>query len=323
VIKGADVDGYDLVVDAPDGVIRGVVRTTDGEPVPDVWVHATMLADFARPEPPPPSEGGPSQRSEMRMVIDGIDGGAGSNARPPVLTDDEGRFEIPGLRDAEYELVAEGGTGGRRASKVARPGDEVKLELAELGGIEGVVTLDGQPLKRFSVRVEGPTSRVTQARDAGGHFEIGRLDPGTYRLSINTPEGSGTAEVTVDAGQTATRNVTIERFLEVKGRVLDREGKPLEGAMILVGDGDGESGRVSIEQDGSEEPKTTDAEGRFTVACAAGPRVLLVTTPESPAPLVVHFFVAQPGQDVDLGDLHERDTPMGMRRESEYTEVAE
>jgi hypothetical protein len=287
-------------------------------------VQATMLADFARPEPPPPSKGGPSERSEMRMVIEGIDGGgAGSNARSPVLTDDEGRFEIPGLRDAEYELVAEGGAGGRRASKIARPGDEVKLELAELGGIEGVVTLDGQPLKRFAARVEGPTSRVVQVRDAGGHFEIDRLDPGAYRLIIDTPEGSGTVEATVDPGQTATRDVAIERFLEVKGRVLDREGKPVAGAVILVGDGDGESGRVSIQQDGSEEQRTTDAEGRFTTTCAAGPRVLLVTAPERPAPLVVHFFVAQPGQDVDLGDLHERETPRGMRREQEVVDVPE
>ena len=37
--------------------------------------------------------------------------------------------------------------------------------------------------------------------------------------------------------------------------------------------------------------------------------------PERPDPHVVHFFVAQPGQDADLGDLHERDgTNSGDRR---------
>lgn len=324
VVQGKDVDGLALVVDAPDGVIRGVVRTTDGEPVPDVWVQASMLPERARPKPRSPSKDGPSTRSETRMIVAGVDGAStGSNARPPVLTDDEGRFELTGLRDAEYELVAEGGVGGRRASKLARPGEPVTLELAELGAIEGVVTLDGEPLKRFVVRVEGPTSRVVQVRDAGGHFEIDRLDPGAYRLMIDTPGGSGTAEVAVDPGQTAKRDVVIERFVEVKGRVLDREGAPVKGATIMVGDGDEQTGSVSIQQDGSEEPITTDAEGRFTASCAAGQRVLMAIAPDRPGPLVVHFFVAQPGQDVDLGELHQRDAPLGTRREPREVDAAE
>jgi hypothetical protein len=323
VVVGKDVDGFDLVVDAPDGVIRGTVRTADGEPVPDAWVQAAMVPERMRPEPSP-DEDGPAERREMRMIVDGIDGGgAGANARPPVLTDDEGRFAITGLRDADYELVAEAGGGGRRASTIARPGAEVKLELAELGAIEGTVTLDGKPAPRFAARVEGPTSRATRVRDAGGHFEIEGLDPGSYRLVIDTPDGSGSAEVTVEPGRTATRDVALERFVKVSGRVLDRDGAPVKGAVILLGEGDGETGRVTIEQDGSEEQHTTDAEGRFEVSCAAGPRVLLATSPESPAPLVVHFFVAQPGQDVDLGDLHEREGPMGKRREQEDVDVAE
>ena len=31
-----------------------------------------------------------------------------SGELPPVLTDSEGKFEITGLRDGEYDLVAEG-----------------------------------------------------------------------------------------------------------------------------------------------------------------------------------------------------------------------
>lgn len=315
VVQGSDVEGYEIVVDAPDGVIRGVVRTSDGEPVPDAWVHVTMLPE-PEPELPPPSEDGPSERREMTMIIEDGDG-TGSNSRPPVITDENGAFEITGLRQAEYELVAEGAGGGRRVTDVARPGDRVTLTLAELGTIEGVVTLDGQPLRRFAVRAEGPTSRVTQVHDAGGRFEIGRLDAGAYRLVINTPEGSGTAEVTVEPGQTAKRDVAIERFVKVKGRVLDQQGAPVEGLAIVLGEGDAASGSISIEHDGTEEQIVTDAEGRFTVSCAAGPRVLLAIDPERPDPHVVHFFVAQPGQDADLGDLHERDGPMGMRRQRE------
>jgi hypothetical protein len=321
VIEGKDVDGYELVVDAPDGVIRGVVRTADGEPAPDVWVQATLLPDLPGAEPPPPAkgEGGTTERSEMRMVL--ASGGGGGNGRPPVLTDDDGRFELTGLRDAAYELAVEGGGGDRRASAVARPGDDVVLTLAELGTIEGVVTLDGQPLRRFMARVEGPTSRRVQVRDSGGKFEIGRLDPGSYQLVITAPDGSGRAELTLDAGETVTRNVALEHLVKVTGRIVDREGAPIEGAEVLVGEG--ENGSVTVERDGSEAPNATDAEGRFEVMCAAGPRALLVTAPSSPRPLVVHFFVAQPGQDVDVGELQEREPSLGKRREPEDAEVAE
>ena len=312
VAEGKDVDRLDLVVDAHDGVIRGTVVTADGDPVADVWVQATLLPEMAAPEPEPePDEDGVTRRSEMQMIVAG-DGGAGSNTRPPVLTDDEGRFEVVGLRDAKYELVAESGGGQERSTVIAKPGEDVSLALAPLGTVQGEVTLDGQPLQQFGVRVQGPTSRGTQVRDAGGHFEIGRLDPGTYELVVTAPEGSGRAEITVGPGETVTRDVSLEHTLTVTGRILDEEGQPIAGAMILLGEG--AQGQVSIERSGDDEANVTDEEGRFEVSCAAGPRVLVVMSSTSPQPIVVRFFMAQPGQDVDLGDVKQGEMKgmMGM-----------
>lgn len=317
VVQGRDVEGLDLVVDAHDGVIRGVVRTADGDPVADVWVQAAALPDLMGPQSHGERDDGPSEHSEMRMIMDG-GSGSGSNARPPVLTDDEGRFEIGGLRDASYDLVAEAGGGRNRASVVAKPGDDVALELAALGGIEGIVTLDGQPMKRFSVQVDGPISRVAQVRDSGGHFELGRLDAGRYRVTVSTAEGSGTAEVTVEAGETARKDISLDKLIEVSGRIVDKEGAPVVGAVILIGEG--KEGQVSIEHDGEVEHHVTDADGRFEVMCAAGPRALLATAPTSPRPMVVHFFVAEPGQNVDVGELKERDIKRGMQREEQVVE---
>lgn len=306
VSKGADVQGYVIRVDTYDGVIQGVVHTADGEPVPDVWVQATLVPDMRRPEPPEPDEG---NRSRMEMVIDG-DGSTGSRGRPPVLTDDEGRFEFVGLRDASYELIAEGGGGRQRVTKVARPGDEVTLALAELGTIEGQATLDGQPLTSFSLSVEGPASHSMHVRDSGGHFEIGRLDPGTYRVVVRTPEGSGHGEVTLAAGQTARQDIALEHLVAVTGRIMDDQGAPVVGAVIMLGEGS--EGKVSIESDGEQEQHTTDEEGRFEVTCAPGSRALLALSPASPQPLVVHFFVVEPGQDVDLGELQARERTARM-----------
>lgn len=315
VNEGSDRDGVEIVVDAHEGVIRGVVRTADGEGVPDVWVRASMLPQMAQPRPPEPDEDGPSERREMRMIMASDDGGGMGDGRPPVLTDDQGRFEIVGLRDASYELVAEHEGGRKRVTTVARPGDDAVLELAELGGVEGTVTLDGQPLKRYGIQVEGPASRSVQVRDSSGHFEIGRLDPGTYQLIVNAPDGTGRAEVTVEPGRTVTQDVVLEHQLTVKGRIVDEAGEPIAGAMILIGAG--KEGEVSIEHSGAVEPNTTDEEGRFEVACASGPRALLALSPTSPSPLVVHFFVAEPGQDVDLGDLKKRPVEGKMMREED------
>lgn len=305
VSEGRDRDGVEIVVDAHEGVIRGVVRTTDGAPVPDVWVRATLLPELAAPRPEP-DDGGPTERREMRMIMATDDGsGSGSSGRPPVLTDDEGRFEITDLRDASYELVAEHGGGRQRVTAVARPGDAVTLELAELGAIEGTVTLDGQPLRRYGIRVEGPVSRSIQVRDGSGSFEIGRLDPGAYQLVVTAPDGTGRASVTVESGRTVSQDVVLEHQLTVRGRIVDAKGEPIAGAIILIGAG--KEGEVSIEHSGAEEPNVTGEDGGFEASCASGPRALLALSPASPRPLVVHFFVAEPGQDVDLGDLQERE----------------
>ena len=318
IAEGSDRDGFELVVEAHDGVIRGMVRTADGTAVPDVWVHATLLPEMAMPGAPGPDDGGPSTHSEMRMIV-ADDGGAG-NGRPPVLTDEEGRFEITGLRDARYELAAESSGGRQRVTEIARPGQDVALALAELGRVEGQVTLDGQPLKSFGVRVEGPTARGKQVRDSSGHFELERLDPGTYQLVVTAPDGTGRAEVTVGAGESVTQDVVLEHKLTVRGRIVDEAGEPVAGAMILVGEG--AAGQVSIEHSGDEMPLTTDKDGNFELDCAAGPRALIALSPGSPKPLVVHFFVAQPGKDMDLGEL--KAEPMeGMVMQEQDVEVAE
>ncbi|MCA9706565.1 MAG: carboxypeptidase regulatory-like domain-containing protein [Myxococcales bacterium] len=303
VAKGADVDGLVLTVDAHDGVIEGVVRTSAGEPVPDVWVRATLVPALEGPTPGP-DEGGPRERSEMRMVVDSGEG-MGAQDRPPVLTDDQGRFQLTGLRDADYELTAEADGGRQRVSVVARPGADAVLRLADLGALEGQVTLDGRPLESFTVRVEGPSSHAVDVRDASGRYALGRLDPGRYRVTVSTAEGSGRAEVTVDEGQTARQDVVLEHLAKVTGRIVDAQGQPVAGAVLMLGEG--ADGRVSIESDGEQEHDTTDEDGRFEVRCASGSRALLALLPPKPQPLVVHFFVVEPGRDVDLGELRERD----------------
>ncbi len=307
VPKGGEVE-HSVTVDTHDGVIRGVVRTADGEAVADVWVQATLLPnmmDMIRPREGEgeEGEGATSMRQEMRMVVS--DGGSsGSRGRPPVLTDENGRFEITGLRDADYELEVEGEGGSQRARTTARPGQEATLELAELGTIEGTVTIDGKAVGSYSLHLQGPSSSMTQVRDENGHFEVKRLDPGTYSLTVSSAEGRGSTEVTVTSGQSAKADITLENLLTITGRIVDGEGAPIVGAMVMLGEASSDGG-ISVRSDGDDEQNKTDEEGRFEVSCASGSRVLMAMSPTTRGPIVIHRFTVDPGKDADLGDLVE------------------
>jgi hypothetical protein len=294
-----DRDDVALVVDAQTGEISGTVRTAEGDPAPDVWVTLTRRPDL--PDRRPPAEEGESHQ-EVRMVMN-ADGAFGLRERPPVLTGEDGTFRFTGLRDGEYDLIAESGGGSSRAMATARPGDRVTIDLAALGGVEGEVTLNGEAAKDFIVTVSGPSSRTVHVRDSGGHFRVDRLDPGEYSLQVRAGAGSGEASFTVASGDVAERDIVLQELAKIVGTITDDAGTAIEGAMILVGEGSKESGRIQIQQEGSDGLLMTDADGKFETHCAAGPRVMVAVKPGEPKPIVLEFFVAEAGETTDLGTL--------------------
>lgn len=304
-VPDRDRDGVGLVVDAHTGEISGTVRTAEGDPAPDVWVMLVRrpdLPDAAPRRTEASDEPREESRQEVRMVVSD-DAVLGARERSPVLTGEDGTFRFTGLRDGEYDLIAESGGGSSRAMKTARPGDQVTLELAALGGVEGEVTLNGEAAESFVVSVNGPSSRTVHVRDAGGHFRIERLDPGAYDLRVTAGTGSGEAKFTVESGDIAERDIVLQELAKIVGTITDDSGLPIEGAMILIGAGSRESGQVQIQQDGSEGIITTDAEGKFDTRCAAGSRVMVAVQPGEPRPVVLEFFEAKAGETTDLGTL--------------------
>ena len=180
----------------------------------------------------------------------------------------------------------------------------MKLKLAPLGEIRGIVTMNGEPLKSYLVDLRGPTPRSKRVRDSGGAYRIERLDPGEYTIVVNADGGSGKATVTIEPGGSIDQDIVLEALIKVTGRVVDAEDNPVVGAMMLLGDmPEGGGGAVSISQEGTAEFPTTDDEGKFEVTCAAGRRVILALQPGKGAPAAMKVFVAEPGEDVDLGTL--------------------
>src|SRR6185503_4787433 len=134
--------------------------------------------------------------SVMITVVD--DAGPQAGEIPPVLTGDDGRFEVGGLRRGKYRVAAEGERGAARgATAGVATGDDVTVKLANLARLRGTVTMGGAPVTDYVVTVEGPTHKERQVRDPAGAFTITALDPGHYVVRIHAPAGTGQAEVDV------------------------------------------------------------------------------------------------------------------------------
>jgi hypothetical protein len=282
-------------------------------------------------------DGKPEQRTEVRAMVmitdDAGDGGGGGDLRgpagglglggamPPVLTDDSGRFAIRGLRQGRYDLVAEGMRGTARGLRPGvEPGDDTTVQLHALTRIDGMVTQAGAPVAQFQVQVTGPTWRRKSVRDERGRFSIHGVDPGEYAIEVTSAEGKGQATVTVAPGQPAEVAIELATMSTVSGIVVDAEGQPVAGAMVLLGSGSlgGEGdeaghGEVSLMVMDDDDPTRTDGQGGFRLRAGAGKHILMVMSEGSPGPLVMRPIEVKPGEDLDLGKLEPGRARLGQR----------
>ncbi|MEZ4398436.1 MAG: carboxypeptidase-like regulatory domain-containing protein [Kofleriaceae bacterium] len=293
--------GVELTVEFDDGVIRGVVVGPDGAATADAWVTVALEPE-ALAAGQVGDEGGPgTSRSTTTMVMVVDDGPGGLAMSAPVLTDDQGRFEVRGLRRGRYDVVAEAARGTLRG-RVERveTGASVKIALTGLGAIAGTVTAGGRPVTDFTVDVDGRTSHRQTFHDAGGRFEFARIEPGRYRVTVTGPAGSGAGQVEVSAG-TSPASVTIALAADAKvhGRLVDGAGAPVIGVPVIAVPASPD-GSMSIQLDGPPEPSGGD--GGFALTLAAGRYQLVTFGAGSPGPIGEVFTVAG-GQDLDLGAI--------------------
>ena len=182
----------------------------------------------------------------------------------PVLTDAEGQFEIEKLRTGTYTLVAEADKGSAKVrQKGVSSGSKVRLEVAALAAIHGVVERAGKKVEDATVTVSGPTDRTKRAR--AGEFRVDRLEPGKYEVSANGSEGVAKVEVEVKIGDDAEVKLVLQGFGKLRGKVVDATGEPIAGLTVMV---EPEEDSVSTKQVFSmltgRGPKTDD-EGKFEV----------------------------------------------------------
>jgi hypothetical protein len=128
---------------------------------------------------------------------------------------------------------------------------------------------------------------------------------GSYTIEASAGDGSTSTTVTIEPGKTVEVELSMERFSKITGKVLDKAGNPVAGAELLIGSGSG--GRIEIMRDDGDPQYVTEKDGSFEIHAAAGSRVLLVQSPDSPMPIAIKPFTVESGQNLDLGEIRQEE----------------
>ncbi len=205
------------------------------------------------------------------QVLDASDdpvGGAAvtvdSNPPRTVLTETDGSFSIPKLLAREYTVVARAskGVAGPVTARLGEKTDPVILRLRAASSVEvTVVAAQGQkPVAGAAVELRGiATSSGTTGAD--GVALVEGVVPGGYAASAHASGfARGHAWVMVpDGAGKATVRLELRRGAPVAGRVIDPDGKPVPGALVIYSGASAWGQQGDPRRDGVE----TDGKGNF------------------------------------------------------------
>jgi hypothetical protein len=230
------------------------------------------------------------------------------------VTDSQGKFSLSPLPAGYYIPTAErmgfvmlrDSVALRTATVQLRAGeskDDFTIKLAPGGTISGrVVDADGEPVESVSVSAEGLTGTFRRAQtDDEGHFRLGGLAPGRYRLLASSPELQLPPEIRTD-GTVETNNAATyypnSLTRRAAGRIEVKPGAEVGGVEIrmvrtpVVGVSGTVSGlptgtRTTVQVRGLEGSAGTSAtvkpDGTFTVwRLAPGKYAFSVSSPGEP-----------------------------------------
>ena len=244
-----DRDLDSLTWSVPRGLaITGTIVDADGRPVPNASLRAAVH------DPSPGAEAG-SVWSFGRS---------------------DGSFEIAGLRATTYDLTVESETASGLVEPLSvtvvdgRDTKDVRVTLPRGGIIDGVVVdRAGRAMAGVRVQLSGTMVRYADT-DSSGKFRMIGITPGNVSFTVQragrflaTDKTSDDKTVEAVDGQTiATRLVVEETSGEIRGRVVDANGKGVAGAFVACDHNEYVPRLATLS---TETSVLTDASGAFTL----------------------------------------------------------
>lgn len=256
-VEGGESTTVDFVVESQGGTIGGTVVDESGQPIADAFVSATRESDSAA------GTGQANRRARF---------GWGSWDTKPVLTDQDGNFEIPDLAEsAKYTVRANRKGGGDGITEHVATGSNVEVAIESVGSIAGVVTLAGGGYpERFSITAKDTAAGIYRSDDAfrtEGKFILENVPPGEYEVVATS--ASGDAKTTVSLGDSEAKSdvkLQLTPRVTITGTLVDADsGEPVQGLKVTAR---AESGNMYFGFGGEQKtdtPDISDAAGRFEI----------------------------------------------------------
>lgn len=265
-VRANEVTEVELVVESQNGRITGRVLAEGGEPVADAFVEAVRESDSAAK-----AEGGGRGRARW-----------GSWSRQPVLTDEEGRFELTELAEqGVYAVYANRKGGGEAIAEHVSAGSDVELAIAETGVLGGVVRIEGGGFPtRFQITASDRAGGIRESDSflrTEGKWQLTNLPAGTFEVVVDASEGNAktTVELADGAENTAVELVLTPR-VELRGTLVDAEtGEPVPGLKVAA---TAEGGNFSFmgNMGKADQEDVSDAQGGFVVEDAPTGKVRIM-----------------------------------------------
>ncbi len=193
-------------------------------------------------------------------------------------TDDDGRYELTGLRAGNYAVTATALDGGHSADKATLAEAQARvldLKVQASARIAGtLVDAAGRPVSGLEIRADPKEQRaegkslMAPSVSSGGAFDIA-VQPGAYHVYAavdwSHPIAPG-VDVVVAAGQRVNVQVKVPaQDGVIKGKVVDANGGAVTDAVVTASVPSGFFGDGGFTLGWNEHPVLTAADGTFTL----------------------------------------------------------